>query len=93
VYLRGQALLYSRQGSAAAGEFEKLLDHRTLTTFVTASLAKLRLGRAYAMSHKTSNAKNAYQEFLTLWKDADPNLPVLRDAKSEYANLKRSSQM
>jgi hypothetical protein len=49
--------------------------------------------RAYAMSNETSKAKNAYQEFLTLWKDADPNLSVLRNAKSEYANLQQSSQM
>jgi eukaryotic-like serine/threonine-protein kinase len=93
VYLRGQALLVSRQGSAAAAEFEKLLDHRTLTTFVTPSLAKLQLGRAYAMSNEASKAKNAYQEFLKLWKDADADLPVLRDAKSEYANLNQFSQM
>jgi hypothetical protein len=91
MYFRGQALLLSRQGPAAAAEFEKLLDHRTLTTFVTASLARLQLARAYAMSNETSTAKNAYQEFLTLWKDADANLSILRDAKSEYANLKPSS--
>jgi DNA-binding winged helix-turn-helix (wHTH) protein/Flp pilus assembly protein TadD len=91
VYLRGQALLLSHQGPAAAAEFQKVLDHRTITTFVTPSLAKLQLGRAYAISNETSKAQAAYQEFLALWKDADPDLPILRDAKAEYANLKQSS--
>jgi hypothetical protein len=93
VYLRGQSFLLSHQGPAAAAEFEKLLDHRTLTTFVTPSLAKLQLGRANAMSNEASRARTAYQEFFTLWKDADPALPILRDAKAEYASLKQSSQM
>lgn len=90
-YLRGQALLLSHQGSAAAAEFQKILDHRSLTTFVTPSLARLQLGRAYAMSNELSKARSTYQEFLTLWKDADPDLPILKQAKAEYANLKPAS--
>jgi len=64
-----------------------VLDHRTLTTFVTPSLANLQLGRAYAISNETSKAKNAYQEFLVFWKDADPDLPILKQARAEYAKL------
>jgi len=70
-----------------------VLDHCTITTFVTPSLAKLQLGRAYAISNETSKAQAAYQEFLALWKDADQDLPILRDAKAEYVNLKQSSEM
>jgi len=87
VYLRGQALLLSHQGPPAAAEFQRVLDHRTLTTFVTPSLANLQLGRAYAISNETSKAKNAYQEFVVFWKDADPDLPILKQARAEYAKL------
>jgi predicted Zn-dependent protease len=87
MYLRGHALLASHQGAAAAAEFQKVLDHHTLTTFVTASLAKLQLGRCYAMSNEPSKAKSAYQDFLTLWRDADPDIPILTQAKAEYAKL------
>ncbi len=90
-YLRAEAFVLSHQWSAAAVELQKVLDHYTSTTFVMASLAKLQLARAYAMSNETSKAKNAYQDFLTLWKDADPNLPILKQAKAEYSNLKPPS--
>jgi tetratricopeptide (TPR) repeat protein len=87
VCLRGQALLLSHQGAAASVEFQKVLAHRSLTNFVLGALANLQLGRAYAMSGDTDKAKSAYQDFLTLWKDADANIPVLTQAKAEYGRL------
>jgi hypothetical protein len=87
-YLRGQAYLLAHNGPAAVGEFEKLLDHRGIVqNFVTGSLAHLQIGRAYAMAGDTAKAKAAYQDFLTLWKDADPDIPILKEAKAEYAKL------
>jgi eukaryotic-like serine/threonine-protein kinase len=88
VYLRGQDYLAAHNGSAAAAEFQKLLDHRGIVTnFVTGALSHLQLGRAYAMAGDTAKAKSAYQDFLTLWKDADPDIPILKEAKAEYAKL------
>jgi tetratricopeptide (TPR) repeat protein len=87
-YLRGQAYLLAHNGVAAAAEFQKLQDHRGIVqNFVTGSLAHLQLGRAYAMTGDTAKAKVAYQDFLTLWKDADPDVPILKQAKAEYAKL------
>jgi eukaryotic-like serine/threonine-protein kinase len=87
-YVRGQAYLLAHNGAAAAAEFQKLLDHRGIVqNFVTGSLAPLQLGRAYAMSGDTVRAKTAYQDFLALWKDADPDIPILKQAKAEYAKL------
>jgi eukaryotic-like serine/threonine-protein kinase len=87
-YLRGQAYLLGHNGSAAAAEFQKLLDHRGIVVnFVTGSLAHLQIGRAYAMAGDTAKAKAAYKDFLTLWKDADPDIPILKQAKAEYAEL------
>jgi len=87
-YLRGQAYLSEHNGTAAAGEFQKLLDHRGIVgNFVTGSLAHLQIGRAYAMAGDTAKAKTAYQEFFTLWKDADPDIPILKEAKAEYSKL------
>jgi eukaryotic-like serine/threonine-protein kinase len=87
-YVRGQACLLAHNGTAAAAEFQKLLDHRGLVTnFVTGSLAHLQIGRAYAMAGDTAKAKGAYTDFLTLWKDADPDIPVLKQAKAEYGKL------
>jgi len=87
-YFRGQAYLLARNGTAAAAEFQKLLDHRGIVlNFVTGSLAHLQLGRAYAMAGDAAKAKSAYQDFLTLWKDADPDIPILKEAKAEYAKL------
>jgi eukaryotic-like serine/threonine-protein kinase len=88
-YVRGQAYLLAHNGGAAATEFQKLLDHRGIVTnFVTGSLVHLQIGRAYAMAGDTAKAKAAYQDFLTLWKDADPDVPILKQAKIEYAKLK-----
>jgi tetratricopeptide (TPR) repeat protein len=88
VFLRGQAYLMARQGSAAATEFQKVLDHRGIVlNELIGALAHLQLGRAYAVSGDTVKAKAAYGDFLTLWKDADPDIPILKEAKSEFTKL------
>jgi eukaryotic-like serine/threonine-protein kinase len=88
VYIRGQAQLMAHNGSAAAAEFQKFLDHRGITlNFPLGALAHLGLARAYALQGDTAKARAAYQDFLTLWKDADPDIPILKEAKAEYAKL------
>jgi eukaryotic-like serine/threonine-protein kinase len=88
VYLRGQAYLLSRNGPAAATEFQKFLDYRGIVlNFSLGALGHLGLARAYVVSGDTAKAKAAYQDFLNLWKDADPDIPVLKEAKAEYAKL------
>ena len=88
VHLRGEAYLMLHDGSHAAAEFQKFIDHRTLVWNAEwGALARLGLARAYAMQGDTMKAKAAYQDFLTLWKDADQNLPVLIEAKRDYAAL------
>jgi hypothetical protein len=87
-YVRGQAYLLAHNGPAAAAEFQKLLDHKGFVeNFVTGSLARLQIGRAYAMSGDTAQAKAAYRDFFSLWKDADADVPILKQAKAEYAKL------
>jgi len=87
-YLRGRAYLLEHNGGAAAAEFQKLLDHRGVVgNSLTGALAHLQLGRAYAMQGDSAKARSAYQDFLTLWKDADPDIPILKQAKAEYAKL------
>jgi len=87
-YVRGQAYLLAHNGTAAAAEFQKLLDHRGIVVnFVTGSLVHLQIGRAYAMAGDTAKAKAGYNEFLTLWKDADHDIPILKQARAEYAKL------
>jgi tetratricopeptide (TPR) repeat protein len=77
------------RGSEAAAEFQKILDHRSLVwNFPLGALAHLGLARAYAMQGDTAKARAAYQDFLTLWKDADPDIPIFKQAKFEYAKLK-----
>jgi len=89
IYVRGQAFLAANKGNEAAIEFQKILDHRgVLLNFPISALAHLQLGRAYAMQGDTAKAKAAYQDFLTLWKDADPDIPIFIAAKAEYAKLK-----
>jgi eukaryotic-like serine/threonine-protein kinase len=89
VYVRGQAYLAAGNGPAAATEFQKLIDHRGLIVFrITGALSHLGLARAYVLIGDTPKAKAAYQDFLTLWKDADPDIPILRQAKTEYAKLR-----
>ena len=88
VYVRGEAYLAAHQASEAAVEFQKILDHRGIVVNEPIGvLALLQLGRAYAMQGDTAKAKAAYQDFLTLWKDADSDIPVLKQAKTEYAKL------
>jgi tetratricopeptide (TPR) repeat protein len=88
VFVRGEAYLAARRGSEAAAEFQKILDHRGLVlNQPIGALAHLGLGRAYVLQGDTVKAKAAYEDFLTLWKDADPDIPVLQQAKAEYARL------
>jgi len=88
VYVRGEAYLAAHQGSEAAAEFQKILDHRgVVLNSPIGALAHLQIGRAYAIRGNTAKADVAYQDFLTLWKDADPDIPVLIAAKAEYAKL------
>jgi eukaryotic-like serine/threonine-protein kinase len=87
-YVRGLAYLAAHQGAEAAAEFQKILDHRGLVLCDPAgALAHLQLGRAYALSGDDTKARSAYQDFLSLWKDADPDIPILKQAKAEYAKL------
>lgn len=88
VYVRGEAYLAVHKGREAAAEFQKILDHRGIVLNEPVGvLAHLQLGRAYAMCGETDKARAAYQDFLTLWKDADPDIPILLQAKAEYAKL------
>ncbi|HMK22538.1 MAG TPA: tetratricopeptide repeat protein, partial [Terriglobales bacterium] len=88
IYLRGQAHLLAEQGKEAAVEFQKIIDHRGIVlNFPTAVLARLGLARAYALQGNNARARTAYQDFLTTWKDADPDIPILKQAKAEYAKL------
>jgi tetratricopeptide (TPR) repeat protein len=87
-YLRGQAYLAQGQGRAAEAEFQKYLDHRELVwNCPLASLAHLGLARAYTLQGDTLKARVAYNDFLTLWNDADPDIPILKQAKAEYARV------
>jgi eukaryotic-like serine/threonine-protein kinase len=97
-YVRGEAHLAAGQGSAAAAEFQKILDHSGIVwNCWTGTLAHLGVARANALQAKTSQGADAdaararalaaYKDFLTLWKDADPDIPILVAAKSEYAKL------
>jgi len=88
VYIRAEAFLAGGQGAAAAAEFQKILDHRGLVgSCITNPLARLGLARSYALQRDTTKARAAYQDFLTLWKDADPDIPILKQAKAEYVRL------
>jgi tetratricopeptide (TPR) repeat protein/tRNA A-37 threonylcarbamoyl transferase component Bud32 len=88
VYVRGQAYLAARQGAEAAREFQKIVDHRGIVIGdAFGVLARLGMARAYAMQGDTANARKNYQDFLTLWKDADSEIPILKKAKLESAKL------
>jgi DNA-binding winged helix-turn-helix (wHTH) protein/tetratricopeptide (TPR) repeat protein len=89
-FVRGQGYLLLHEGKLAAAEYQKFVDHRGLVRNCTpgAALAYLGLARAYALQHDTAKARAAYQDFLALWKDADPDIPVLKVANAEYAKLK-----
>jgi predicted Zn-dependent protease len=94
VYVRAEAYLMVQDGNRAAAEFQKFIDHRgVVTNFPWGALARLGLARAYALQNNTAKARKSYQDFLALWKDADPDIPILREAKTEYAKLaKEESQ-
>ena len=88
-YVRGLAYLAAHQSAEAAGEFQKILYHRGIViSDPIGALAHLQLARAYALSGDKTKARSAYQDFLTLWKDADPDIPILKQAQVEYAKLK-----
>jgi eukaryotic-like serine/threonine-protein kinase len=88
IYVRGEAYLAAHHGSTAAAEFQKILTHPGVVfNEPIGALAHLQIGRAYAMAGHTAKAKSAYQDFLGLWKDADPDIPMLKQAKTEYAKL------
>jgi eukaryotic-like serine/threonine-protein kinase len=88
VFVRGEAYLAAHQGSEAAAEYQKIFDHRGIVVNeLSGALAQLQIGRAYAMAGDTAKAKSAYEGFLTLWKNADPDIPILKQAKAEYAKL------
>jgi eukaryotic-like serine/threonine-protein kinase len=97
-YIRGEAYLAAGQGKAAAAEFQKILDHSGIVwNCWTGALARLGVARANALQSKTSQGANAdaarvralaaYKDFLTLWKDADSNIPILKHARAEYSKL------
>jgi ATP/maltotriose-dependent transcriptional regulator MalT len=87
-YIRGEAYLAQKDGAAAAREFQKFIEHRTLVVnYPLASLAHLGLARAYALSGDSAKAKTAYQDFFTIWKDADSSIPILKEARAEFARL------
>ncbi|HSK46120.1 MAG TPA: hypothetical protein VLA83_19760 [Candidatus Binatia bacterium] len=87
-YVRGQAFMAKGNGTAAAAEFQKFIDHRGLVAnFPLGAVARLQLARAYALQKDSAKARSAYLDFLTLWKDADTDIPILQQAKAEYARL------
>jgi len=87
-YLRGQGYLQLGQGKEAAAEFQRLIDHPGIVVNSPfGALARVGLARAYMLRGDTAKARAAYQDFLTLWKDADADIPILQQAKAEYAKL------
>jgi eukaryotic-like serine/threonine-protein kinase len=84
-YIRGLAYLESGDGRSAAGEFQKLIDNPGLCSgYITGPLARLQLGRAERLMGDNASARESYEEFLSIWKDADPDLPIHRQAKAEF---------
>jgi len=89
IYERGQAYLMLHKGDVAASEFQKIVDHPGIVgTNPIGALAHVGLARAYALEGDNAKARDTYEDFLTLWKDADPDIPVLKEAKAEYAKLR-----
>jgi tetratricopeptide (TPR) repeat protein len=88
-FLRGSVYLRMKDGTKAAAEFQHILDHRGVSMFdVEYVLARLNLGRAYVLQGDNAKARTAYQDFFAAWKDADPDIPILKTARSEYDKLK-----
>ena len=89
MYVRGEAYLLAGQAREAATQFQKILKQRGLVAnYPLGALAHLQLGRAYVVTGDSAKAKGAYQDFFALWKDADPDIPILKQANAEYAKLK-----
>jgi len=87
-YIRGEAYLAAGRGQEAAAEFQKVLTHRGIVLAdPIGGLAHLQIGRAYVVSGDISKAKIAYRDFLAIWKDADPDIPILKQVSAEYAKL------
>lgn len=87
--MRGEAYLAAHRGSEAAAEFQKIIEHRGVAlNEPIGALAHLGLARAYALQGDAAKARSAYQDLLALWKDADHDIPILKEAKAEYAKLK-----
>jgi tetratricopeptide (TPR) repeat protein len=87
-YVRGEAFLHMRNGAKASAEFQKILSHRGIEpSSVLYPLSRLGLARAYVLENDNARARSAYQDFFAMWKDADPDVPVLKQAKAEYAKL------
>jgi predicted Zn-dependent protease len=88
IYVRGQAYLAAQQPAAAAAEFQRILDHRSIVLVDPMdAMARLQLARALAVLGDPVKAKRAYDDLFTLWKNADPDIPVLKQARAEYARL------
>jgi tetratricopeptide (TPR) repeat protein len=88
MYVRGEAYLSLHDGAKAAAEYQKILDHGGIAPSMPLyTLARLGLGRAYAAQGDKVKAKQSYQDFFAAWKDADPDVPILKEAKDEYAKL------
>jgi eukaryotic-like serine/threonine-protein kinase len=88
LYARGMAYLQAKQAPQAVQEFQRVIDSRSVTIDPLASLAKLGMARGYAMQGDKANSRMAYQDFFALWKDADPNIPLLKQARAEYATVR-----
>jgi len=89
MYVRGLAFRRLHEGAKAAAEYRKILDHRSIDPLSPLyAMARLELGRAYVLQGETAKARTAYQDFLAVWKDADPDIPILKQAKEEYEKLR-----
>jgi tetratricopeptide (TPR) repeat protein len=88
IYVRGEAYLAAHQPAAAAGEFQRILDHRSIVLAdPVVAMARLQLARALMLSGDTAKAKSAYNDLFAVWKDADPKIPMVNEARAEYARL------
>jgi hypothetical protein len=89
IYVRGQAYLAAQQPAAAAAEFQRMLDHRSIVLVDPMdAMARLQLARAFALLGDPVKAKRAYDDLFSLWRNADPDIPVLKQARAEYAKLR-----
>ena len=90
VFLRGLTYLKMKDGAKAAAEFQRILDHKGAASWALEyQISRLYLGRAYAVQGDVDRARTAYQDFFGAWKDADPDIPILKEARSEYEKLKQ----